>query len=325
MNGCILRRSIRRQGHRTAGVAVIGLLAIGFSLGPGDAWANKRKVERPAGWLDDLDRAVEQANKENKVVFVLVLDGLYPSRQMRMDIMKKPVVVSMLSRFVPVELIVGENDAQIKRFESPAVPLVGFVDKENYILYHHRIENVVDEVFLIGRMQLVLNDIKQFQTDRETVRSNPTDLDTRLRLGTAYQKRQLNREAIEQFRGIINADPKLKSTTADIRDQAKAGWAQSLLSLGVRSFLYGDRKEGISVLEEFLKDFPNHDQTPRAHYYLSLAYMEEGRKTEAVKTIKQDEMARKMIEALANQRARADVDDKNKEWVLFAREIISSL
>lgn len=278
------------------------------------------------GWIQDLDAGIQLGIEQKMPIIVHVVDDIVlPSRKMRQRSFTSRYVTAYLGRFILVEINREEQPAIAKRLGSPAVPLVAFYDPEGHELARDRIDEEVDGLKLSLRIRTVLDSIAEFDAQRKRLQSNPGDYATRMAVGIGYQNRRLHREAIAAYRYIIDAAKKSKDVDPKIRDQAEAGWANALLSLGVQKVRAKEWEEGLAVLEEFLEKFPKSPDALNANFYRVLAWAQLGRGDEIKRTLKRNDELKQLVRRTAHRRLLEKRDEDGSSDDVWAETIIDVL
>ncbi len=266
---------------------LIGLICIILFSG---VYAASATEDIMPGWLDDLDKAIEAGKATHRPVLLHLYDrGAISSVLLRKKTFSSPLVQSQLKDFIKVEIDVTKNPIGKERFNSPAIPFVAFFDFQGNELFRNRVQERVDHKILAMRIQTARKDMDEFEAALERMKANPGDLETRLRVASGYEDRQLEREAIAEYRNIVNG----KNVSNDLRDQALAGWAHSLMSMGMRKMKDQQWEEVCAIMQEFLGEFPSTnpaligDLESQATYFLALGKHKLGNDDDAKKLLKQ--------------------------------------
>ncbi len=249
-------------------------------------------VDRPPGWMSDLEKALERCRQEKRPVVMHLFDDLSsPSQEMHKILVSRSAVKKELVNFIVVEIDWSKQVEVVKKLGFSVAPTIAFYDPEGAELFRHRIQKKTPPHELAARMRIARQEMKEFDDARAKLKANPSDRDARLQVGSGYVNRRREREAVVEYRRILATENGAKGPSPDMEAMALAGWSQALLSLGMRKMTDHEWEEGIAVLEELIQEFPLREEIRQAHYYLAKGYHKTARNKEAIELLK--ELAKK--------------------------------
>lgn len=253
----------------------------GMSIGLLMMLASGAVGQTQISWLSSVQKALDLAKQENKMVMVSFFD---PKDKwcFSMDFytFSDPRAADRASRgFFPVRLERGKHDGEIRRFDIRRYPTLLFLDPSGEEI--DRCEQYLAPEAFVQFLNMIETGTGTYQDCKRKVESNPNDPESCFRLAEKLLIRDQCDEAVEYYQRAIALDPEEKN------------WFTPEAELGIAFALGQDGKheKAIKALEEFCEGHPDSPLTAKARFSIALTHFFAGKDVRAEKMLREVSMA----------------------------------
>lgn len=260
-------------------------------------------------WKTDLDKALQEAQTQNKAVLAFFYHYLYyqnPGRQ-REDFLvwSSPLVQKNLPYFIPVKVNVEGRDDIESKYGVLAFPTVLFFDPQGRELKPFSIrEKSLNKNTVSIRLKQVLESIDEFSLIEQQIKTNDNNPKFVLSYANGLRDRGLFDQAEEQYYRLLN----WKDLDPATLQKVKSNYTNMLFYQGSSDFYGGSFDRCIETMQRFISKNPQNEATPQAKLMMGMAMYQSGRKEEGEKILK--EIARDKSAGPVQEEAQRFLDEK---------------
>lgn len=222
-------------------VAIVAVAALALSLS-----ASAQSIE----WLHDLEKAKEQAAKEDKyILFEVFATWCGPCQQMERVTWKDPGVITRVNEnFVPLKIDSDKNPAVASEYGVESLPTIMVLTPKGspfaQQLGYMGPESMLDFLKQASDLEAKKEELKK------SIEDNPDDTDAVLELAKLqlmFDEADKSLDLLERYREHFNQD-----TSKDTR-------ARFEYQLGLAHLVQEDYPKGLNALEPFLTTYHDHE------------------------------------------------------------------
>jgi thiol-disulfide isomerase/thioredoxin len=207
-------------------------------------------------WQRDWEKALAQAKRENKLIFMDVYaDWCGPCRMMDQITFADAGVKERLAKYVTVKVDADKDTALAERYGTGALPTLAIVQSDGALL--QREAGFQEPKQLLGWLETGEERLKTVTALAEEVAAKPKDTALALALAKAY----LEMSAPDRARDVLLG---AKATGAEIADRAAFDF-----TLGSALVDSGAYEQGVAAMEQFLREFPEDGRAEDARQKMS--------------------------------------------------------
>ena len=256
------------------GWGILTLFAFGLFLIPAGYTQNPTK-DLTISWAKNLNEALAQAKKENKLVFVdIYADWCGWCKRLEQDVFPQLKIAKLLNdQFIPLRIDSDENRDFSSKFNIQGLPTLLVLDKDGSEAGRVRGYKQADE--LEKALLTILKMRDKYQELDTKYEKNPEDLETLYHLGTLAWNSEKFEDAAKYLGMAVDKDPEGKIVKRET----------ALIPLAKAYGLTGNPVRGSKYLEQFLKEFPQSDQRYEARFLYGVMLFEQGKSEESQKII----------------------------------------
>lgn len=242
-------------------------------------------------WFKDLEKASEAANKTNRPMLIeFWADWCTACKVMDKDIYTDPKVISAVNgRIVPVRIHFDLQKDLVRRYNVPALPYIVFTNSNGTELMHHR--GILNAEQLAAVIKALPADVTELNRLDRALQEDKNHLESLVAMGRALRGA-----------GFLLSSNEYYARAAALNEAKQdAGKREFILTeMGLNALDLQDPKQAMQIFEACLREFPQSANRPDVLLNLANAYVLNGQKGKARKTLEtlskdfpQSEAARK--------------------------------
>jgi len=227
-------------------------------------------------WFKDLERASEVANKTNRPMMIeFWADWCGACKVMDKDVYTDPKVIAAVNgRIVPVRIHFDLQKDLSRKYNVPALPYIVFTNSNGTeLMYHRGILNAEELTAVIKAMPADVSELNQL--DR-ALQENKNQFESLVAMGRALRAAGFTNASNDYYARAVKQN--------DAKNYPKER-ESVLLEMGLNFLELQDAKQATQIFEACLKEFPQSSNRPDFLLNLANAYVMNGQKGKARKTL----------------------------------------